>query len=254
MNGVTLGTRRGVAGLAALLLVTASVQAGFVGDTNNPAGLGAAIVSAYDRGDRAITINPGTYIMPYLGGAPVVALNNMTDLVLNAYDVTIIKDGTDSWASSAFELVACSNVTIAGAYLTQSFPSTYQGRIVAKGVTGEGHNYFDWKIDAGYPAPNDGSILPFNFVDASTRLLRVGFGDYWNIPVTDIGDNTFRVDFGGTSLASLVTNDFAVSRGQGSFKIHLVYSVNCTIKDITMCRNGFSAIREEGKGGAEIAF
>jgi hypothetical protein len=245
---VTLGTRRWAIGFAALLLVTASVQAGFVGDTNNPAGLGAAIVGAYDRGDRAITINPGTYIMPAMGGAPAVSLNNMTDLVLNAYDVTIIKDGTDSWNSSAFALVSCSNVTVAGACLTQSFPSTHQGRIVAKGVTGEGNNYFDWKIDAGYPVPTVGGTFAFNFVDASTRLLRVGLGDYYTSSVTDIGDNTFRADFGSYPLTWLVTNDFAVSRGQGSFKIHLVYSVNCTIKDMTMSRNGYGAIREEGKG------
>ena len=186
--------------------------------------------------------------MPYSTLSSIV-LRGYTNFTISAYGVTIIKNGLDPSSTAVWELDNCTNVTIEGGTLTQDIPSSYQGRIVGKGTNSSG-SYLDWMIDTGYPVPPNGTpSAEINIVDSSTRQYVIGLGDYRPSSFTNIGNNTIQVDLGGYSVDPIQTNDFIVELAVASYKVHLARSVNCTIKDITMSRNGSAPVYEEGLGG-----
>jgi hypothetical protein len=225
-----------------------------VGDPNQPATLPRLIADAYSQGARDIIINPGTYTIIGTGGS-MFQLVGWNDAVIRANRVTLIADHI-AGGLSLFELRHCTGVTLEGASLSQTAMTAYQGRIIAMGGDGNGKPTCDWKPDAGYPVPPaDAKTFPFgpNVVDGQTRLLKLHNGDYGNEPMRALGDGTFRVTFHEPKLKFQV-EDFLVGRfgdpnGKAPFKVHLIDCRDCTIKDITLSRNGFAAIREEGGGG-----
>jgi len=219
-----------------------------VGDPAHPEALAAAVQGAYDGGARRIVIRPGVYVLPDAGHT-ALTLNGWKDAVLNAYGVTLIL--TDpAWMHDGIDLVGCTHVTIAGPLLSQNQVTAYQGRVVAVGKDAAGKPTCDWKPDAGYPVPPaaEKGFLggDVNIVDAKTRLLKVGCGDFYGISYSRLPDGTFRAKMDGPFGAG----DWLVGRyGNAPFKVYLRNSHDCTIKNVTLMRNGFAPLREDGGGG-----
>jgi hypothetical protein len=238
-------------------MITDAATAIFVGDPKQPAALPQLILDAYATGARDITICPGEYTIAGTGKS-LFHLSNWSEAAIHAAGVTIIADHV-AGGLSLFALDQCNNVTLEGATLSQTAMTAYQGRVVAIGLDPAGKATCDWKPDAGFPVPTpDMKTFPFgpNVVDGATRLLKLNNSDYGGLPMQPIGDGLFRITFGQTPLKFQV-GDWLVGRygdanGKAPFKVRLVDCHGCTIKDITMSRNGFGAIREEGGGGNHL--
>lgn len=242
---------------AAALLAPPPVHAALaatVGDPKNPGALAQAVQDAYKGGARRIVITPGVYTLPDVGHT-AFALDGWKNAVLSAYGVTLIvtdlKQGHD-----VFDLRRCANVTLQGPTLSQSGLTSYQGRVVAMGQDDKGKAYCDWKPDAGYPVPPAGEAKfpggDANVVDAKTRRLKLGVGDFYGAPMEALAGGAFRVHF-GDAKENFGVGDWLVGRcGDAPFKVHLADSRDCTIKDVTMMRNGFANVREEDGGGNHI--
>lgn len=247
-------TRRLAPLLRPLLGFKASVPAATtVGDPKNPTALSQQVQDAYNGGARHIVIRPGAYLLPKVGRT-VFNLDGWQDATISAYGVTLIMQDS-AWTHDLFDFTHCAGVTLQGPTLSQSEITSYQGRVVAVGHDDAGKAYCDWRPDKGYPIPPaDATKFPggANVVDARTRLLKIGNGDFWSPPMESRGDNTFRVHFGGPTV-NFGPGDWLVGRyGDASFKVFLDHSRGCTIKDVTLLRNGFSPIREDGGGGNRI--
>ena len=219
-----------------------------VGDPQNPAALAQFIQNAYNSGARHIVIRPGVYVLPNVGHT-AITLDSWKDATISAHGVTLIL--TDlAWTHDCFDLQNCTNVTIAGPLLSQNQITSYQGRVIAVGKDDAGKPYCDWKPAAGYPVPpaQEKGFLggDVNVVDAQTRLLKVGCGDFYGAAYQALPGGTFRAQMGG----SFGVGDWLVGRyGNAPFKVFLNNSRNCTLKDVTMMRNGFAPLREDGGGG-----
>ncbi|MDQ2798974.1 MAG: right-handed parallel beta-helix repeat-containing protein, partial [Armatimonadota bacterium] len=222
-----------------------------VGDPKKPDMLAQAVQDAYKNGARRIVIKPGLYLLPNVGRA-AFRLDGWKDATVSAYGATLIISDL-AWTHDVFDLNNCTNVTLEGPTLSQTAVTAYQGRVVAVGKDAAGKATCDFRPDAGYPVPPadpkgflGGGI---NVVDAHTRLLKVGVGDFYGVPAEALGDGTFRVHFSQPTL-NFGVGDWLVGRyGNAPFKVYLGDSRNCTIKDVTMMRNGFAPIREDGGGG-----
>jgi hypothetical protein len=220
-----------------------------VGDPHDPGALAQALQDAYTGGARHIVIRPGIYLMPDVGHT-AITLQGWQDATISAYGVTLIL--TDlAWAHDGFDLNDCTDVTLAGPLLSQNQITSYQGRVIAVGTDAAGKPYCDWRPDVGYPVPPDtgkGGFLggDVNVVDAHTRLLKVGDGDFYGVSYQAQGDGTFRAHMGG----NVAVGDWFVGRyGNAPFKVHLSDCRDCTVKNVTLMRNGFAPLREEGGGG-----
>ena len=246
--------------LAALLTGPSPVRAAApapvtVGDPKDPGALAQAVQDAYKSGARRIVIRPGIYTLPDVGHT-AFALDGWKDAVLSAYGVTLIitdvKQGHD-----VFTLDHCTNVTLQGPILSQSSITSYQGRVVAMGSDDKGKAYCDWRPDTGYPVPPDTEPKGFlggdvNVVDAKTRRLKLGVGDFYGAPMEALGGGTFRVHF-REAKENFGVGDWLIGRyGDAPFKVRLAGSRDCTIKDVSMMRNGFANVREEDGGGNHI--
>ena len=246
--------------LAALLAASAptisapapAVPAVIVGDPKDPGALAQAVSDAYQRGARRIVIKPGVYMLPD-GGHTALALDGWKDAVLSAYGVTLII--TDlKWGHNVFDINHCAHVTLQGVILSQSTVTAYQGRVIAVGKDAAGKATCDWRPDAGYPVPPNTEPKGFlggnvNVVDGRTRLLKTGVGDYYGASAEALGDGSFRVHFNQAALPFGV-GDWLVGRyGDAPFKVYIGDSRDCTVKDVTMMRNGFAPIREDNGGG-----
>jgi len=251
---------RHVSGAIALIIILASSLAAApgsvtVGSPKNPGALAGALVDAYKDGASAITITPGVYVLPSTGHS-ALELHGWHDVILRAYGVTLII--TDlTWDHNVFDLRDCVNVTVQGPTLSQNKVTAYQGRVIGVGTADDGKATCDFKPDAGYPVPPavaegaKGGFLggDVNVVDQKTRKLKLGCGDFYGVPGEDLGNGTFRVYFDRKTLPFGV-GDWLVGRyGDAPFKVYLGNCRDCTIKDVTLMRNGFAPIREDGGGG-----
>ena len=243
---IALGCIASLAGMAPNA-ASASVTA-TVGDPAHPDQLAPAIESAYQSGARRIVIRPGYYLLPNVGHT-AITLKGWNDATLSAAGVTLIL--TDlAWMHDCIDLENCTNVTVNGALLSQNTVTSYQGRVIAIGKDTDGKPYCDWRPDTGYPTPPNvekgflgGDV---NVVDSHTRLLKVGCGDFYGVKDEPLPDGTFRAHMGG----NIAVGDWFVGRyGNAPFKVYVNNSHNCTIKNVTMMRNGFAPLREDNGGG-----
>lgn len=219
-----------------------------VGDPKHPETLARQVQDAYDAGARRIAVRPGMYLLPAVGHTSL-SLHGWDHATLSGTGVTLIL--TDlAWMHDGIDLDHCTHVTVQGFLLSQSKVTAYQGRVIAQGKDDAGKPYCDWRPDTGYPVPPDtekgflgGNV---NIVDAHTRLLKVGCGDHYGVAAEPQPQGTFRAHMGG----DFRVGDWLVGRwGNAPFKVYLSESRNCTIKDITLMRNGFAPLREDGGGG-----
>ncbi len=236
---------------APALAVAQMASAVHVGNPRNPAALGAQVQQAYQHGARIITINPGTYQLPATG-RPTFNLNGWKNVTISAYNVTLIM--RVKHAGNCFELSHCRNVTIEGPVISQTQVTFYQGRVVSAGKTKNGY-FCDWRPDIGYPVPVlNSKTFPrgLDVVNGRTRHLRVGSGDIWAATYAAAGKRSFRLTF-HIPYQEFKAGDYLVGRyGNAYQKVRLDNSRDCTIKDVTMMRNGFAPIFEAGGGANRI--
>ena len=219
-----------------------------VGDPANPNGLGQAVQNAYIRGDRPIVITPGTYLLSRKDAAQIT-LSHWHDAVVSAYKGTMILNNAAT-TQRLFLLDHCVNTTIAGPLLSQTSQPAYQGRVIAIGKDAAGNPTCDLRLSAGYPAlPADAKEFWFEVVDAKTRTLNIAAGDIKGVGPTALGNGSFRVSIDNRPV-TFHAGDFVVSRyGDPPNKIWLSSCRNCTLKDISLMRNGFAPIFDgEGDG------
>jgi hypothetical protein len=222
-----------------------------VGNPKDPGALAPAIQAAYLGGARHIIIRPGVYLLPNIGHT-AIELKNWKNATISASHVTLIL--TDlKWTHDLFDLIGCSHVTVAGPLVSQTGLIAYQGRVVAVGTDAAGKFYTDWKPDTGYPVPPaDSTKFPggdANVVDAHTRRLKVGTGDFYGVAMDPPVDGVYRVHY-SHAQENIAVGDWLVGRyGDAPFKFYLNNSRDCTIRDVTMTRNGFAPLREDGGGG-----
>jgi hypothetical protein len=216
-----------------------------IGEPAKGADLPAAILSAYAKGARDITIAPGTYRIPPTG-KPAIQLDNWQDAAIHANGVTLI---FEDLAQRPIRLNRCDKVTLEGATLLFAEPSFTQGRIKAISEDANG-KYVDWQIDAGYPVIDpDKSTL--DVVDQNTRLLKPGTGDTGCNSTEARGTGVFRLRQINGMLGAAVVNDWLITRRPdgGSSIIHLDGCGHCTMRGITLQNSGFAAFFETGGEG-----
>ena len=224
-----------------------------VGDPRDPGALAQAVSDAYKGGARRIVIKPGVYTLPDVGHT-AFALDGWRDAVLSAYGVTLIVTDLKQ-GHNVSELNRYAGVILRGPTLSQSSITSYQGRVVAMGQDDKGKAYCDWKPDVGYPVPPAGAATfaqgDANVVDAKTRRLKLGVGDFYGAPMEALAGGTFRIHF-RQATENFSVGDWLVGRYGDAFKVFLADSRDCTIKDVTMMRNGFANVREDNGGGNHI--
>jgi len=231
-----------IAGSAVAAACSATYAYPVVGTPSNPAGLQAAIQSAYNSGAAGVTIAPGTYNLPVPSGW-YLDFNNMHDFVIDAYNVKLVM-ADEAW--SAIHFGNCANVTMQGAYITVARPSFTQGTITAANVDGTGP-YYDVQLDAGYPrdftSSTHWSIPSYlgdgNLFDKNTRKWKTGINDIGVTSATQLnttGLYRFRINdawavpgHGGP----VVIGDFIAIKGKTGQSI---VQDNCTVtlKDMTL--------------------
>ncbi len=238
-----------------LLARVAAAPAVMVGDPANPSALALALQNAYAGGARHIVIKPGSYTLPTPPTGSTFLLQGWRDATVSAYGVSLMI--TDlAWGHRCFQLTDCTHVTLEGPTISQVSQVMYQGRILSLGTDEKGNETCVWKPDAGYPIPPDDATkftYPCEPVDQHTRRLKVGVQGFNTPPMTKLGDGTYRISFGSPNVG-IVVGDWLCGRGPGhdSFKVYLENCRGCTVKDVTLLRNGFSAIREFSGGGNHL--
>ncbi len=228
------------------------VHAVHVGNSSDAAALGKQVQKAYQNGARMIMINPGIYQLPAIG-RPTFDLDGWKNVTISAYHVTLIMRVKN--AGTCFELAHCRNVSIEGPVISQTQVTFYQGRVLSTGKDPTGGYYCVWRPDAGYPFPAiNAKNFPrgFDVVNGRTRHLRVGSGDIGAATVAAAGPRAFRLTF-RIPHPEFKVGDYLVARYGNAFqKVRLDNSRHCTLKDITMMRNGFAPIFENAGGANRI--
>jgi len=220
-----------------------------VGDPAAPAKLPAALLGAYEKGARDISITTGTYTLPAFG-KPSIELVGWKDAVIHANNVTIV---FEELKHRPLHLLQCERVTFEGAVLRFAKPAFTQGRIKAMGKDAKGI-WLDWQVDAGYPTDLDPSTFCLDVVDQSTRLLRVGTGDIGCVSCETSGSGLFRMHGVNGRLGPATVNDWLFTRygGAGSSVVHLDGCSHCTIAKTTLQNAGFGAFLETNGEGANV--
>ena len=235
----------------AALAVPAAVQAAptvTVGDPKDPGALAQAIQDAYKGGARHIVIHPGTYFLPNVGHT-AITLDGWKDATLSGYKVTLIISDL-AWTHDVFDILNCTNVTLAGPTLSQTSITSYQGRVVAVGKDAAGKAYCDWRPDAGYPVPPadqknflSGASMSWTPTRACSKSAT---GDFYGVKATPQPDGTFRALLGETSPWAI---GWWAAMGTRRSKSTSETAATARFEDVTMMRNGFAPLREEGGGG-----
>jgi Right handed beta helix region len=216
-----------------------------VGDPAKAGELPVAILDAYAKGARDITIAPGVYRIPPAGKC-AISLERWKDVTIHAKGVTLV---FEELKQRPIRLNRCENVTLEGATLLFAEPSFTQGRIKAIGEDAQG-KYLDWQIDAGYPV-FDAAKSMLDVVDQKTRLLKTGTGDAGCKGVESLGPSFFRLRQPNGLLGSATVGDWLFTRrpGGGDSIIHLDGCSHCTLRGITLQNSGFAAFFETGGEG-----
>ena len=219
-----------------------------VGDPAKAGELPAAILSAYAKGARDITISPGIYRIPPIGKC-AISLEHWRDATLHAARVTLV---FEELTQRPIRLSRCDHVTLEGATLRFAEPSFTQGRIKAIGEDVHG-KYLDWQIDAGYPI-FDPLRSMLDVVDQNTRLLKAGTGDVGCQSVESSGPGRFRLRRPNGLLGSAAVNDWLFTRrpGGGDSIVHLDACAHCTMQGLTLQNSGFAAFFETGGDGGHL--
>ncbi len=214
-----------------------------VGDPLKPGDLPHAISDAYAHGARDITINPGTYELPAIRGQDSIYMESWSDTTIHAGGVVIV---FDQRGYGPFTMERCKNVTWDGGIIGFSRTAATQGRVTALGSDPDGSSYCDWQIDAGYPTDIDPVKSCYDIVDSSSRVLRVGTGDWTPASFEKLAaPGSFRLHY--RNKPGFLINDWLVTRApNGNMTTHLDNCENCTLSNMTLFNGGFASIFDTG--------
>ena len=236
----------------ALCLLTLPMQAATVGNPADPAGLPAAIQSAYAAGSRKIVLTPGKYTLPGGTDRASLTIRNLKNAEVDAYKVELAM--TDLKDCVVFE--NCQNVVFRGATVHYAVPHTGQGKILALGSDTEG-NYYDVQLDAGYP--QDADFKGAYIIDPVTRHFKPGNSDMTAKSVTPLdvpgltapGKVRLRWD-GDYGLPknhwNVAVGDYVVCRGPGNTMLKDDGCDNCTFQDLMFYWGGVFGFFDIGGG------
>jgi hypothetical protein len=228
------------------LSATASANATTVGDPANPAGLADAIRDAHSKGATDITIAPGLYDLPSRKPDDTIVLDKWTDTTIHADGVTLVFEELDR---RPVHFRDCKNVSWHGGTLRFAKPAFTQGRVTAIGQDHDG-NFCDWEIDAGYATNFDPAKACFNTVDPTTRVLKVGTGDFGPRKFETVSPRVFRLHYPMKETPGFAVNDWLVTRvSAGNAIMHLDDCEGCTLENVTLQNGGFATIFETGGAG-----
>ncbi len=229
--------------------------AAYVGSPSNPTALQAAITSAYNAGSNPIIINPGTYSFPANSSNFVLQMNNMSNVVIDAYGVTI---SATSNADGDLVMANDNNVTFAGAVVGHPNPQSSQGTIEAIGTytpsSGGTGTYVDVLIDAGYRTDFTGNCFGIDY-DPVTRHIKVGSPDMYGLQGQTYNSSTgyWRFYFSNLSGTNIAVGDPIAFRGtfvSGGYQgLYAPNNVNCTVEDCTFSDSGGFVIQDAGGSG-----
>ena len=221
-----------------------------VGDPGKPGALADEIEAAYQRGARVIKIAPGTYEIPPTAH-PVFHWKGWRDAMIDGRGVTLIQMAPTK--ERLFWLDDCVNVTLEGVALSQSWIPFYQGKVTGVGKDEKGKTTCEWRPSDGYPIPPEQtSNLVVDVLDGQTRHLRLGDTDYYHAMNEATGNGAFHLNT-DDAAARIEVGDWLVARhGDPPNKIFLTRCANCTLKEITLLRNGFAPVFEELGGGNHV--
>ncbi len=241
-----------IAMFAAMVAAAPQPRSVEVGHPHHPAALAKEVQQAYRDGAKVIVIRPGTYQLPATGQS-TFNLDHWNNVTIRADGVTLIMRVRH--AGNCFQLNHCNQVTIEGPTISQTRVTFYQGRVMSVDKIRHGYTCI-WRPDRGYPFPNAArrKSFPrgFDVVNGRTLHLRVGSGDIGAARFASAGSHAFRLTF-RASHSEFKVGDFLVARYGNAFqKVVLNHSRHCTIKNITMMRNGFAPIFENGGGANRI--
>ncbi len=226
------------------------VQRVVIGVAQQADSLPKEVQAAYHAGASTIVIRPGVYLLPNTG-QPLFECIGWKNVTIDATGATLILTGVQ-WGEECFVFNRCRDVTLKGGVITQNAVTCYQGRIVSVEKDSRGNVSALWKPDSGYPSlPAGTSRFPgaINVVDQNTHKLKAGDGDYYNPQVSPAAAGEWKINF-NTPHILLTPGDWLVGRyGNAPIKLHLINCHNCVMKNVTLERNGFAPIREEGGGG-----
>jgi len=233
----------------ALCLLTLPMQAATatVGNPADPAGLPAAIQSAYAAGSRKIVLTPGKYTLPGGTDRASLTIRNFKDAVIIGDKVELAM--TDLKDCMVFE--NCQNVVFRGATVHYAVPHTGQGKILALGSDAEG-NYYDVHLDAGYP--QDADFKGAYIIDPVTRHFKPGNWDMTAKSVTPLGaPGKVRLRWNGDyglpkNHWNVAVGDYVVCRGPGNTMLKDDGCDNCTFQDLTFYWGGVFGFFDIGGG------
>lgn len=215
-----------------------------VGSPDNPNALPAALAKAYADGAREITITPGTYLLPEKGGDQIL-FDAWVDTTIQAEGVTIIAGNV---GQKPVQFRKCERVVFKGALIRYASPSFTQGRIVSIQKNGK-DTTVDWRIDAGYEIPTGSTPGSLDVVDQSTRLLRVGTGDFNASSSKLVEPGLLRLIGVSAGFGTAQVGDWIFTRISRGGLVDVRECVNCTFQNLTLQNSGFAAFFEGGGSG-----
>ena len=236
--------------LLSVMTFPALAQTVTVGDPQHPADLAGALDQAYQQGSRDLTIAPGVYDLPVAtpqNRADAMPLDHWSDVTVRATGVTLIFEDVNR---RPIHLNQCKNVTWDGGIYLFAHPSFTQGRVTALHSDPLGGSC-DWQIDAGYPTNIKPLKSTYDVVDQTTRLLKVGTGDWAPESAESTGPGLFRFHYSAGRASKFAVGDWLVTRAPGGSTIfHFDGCQTCTLKNVTLQNAGFAAFFETGGAGA----
>ena len=249
-------TPRFAAVLSALVLGLASAPAAraiTVGDPNHPENLMSAIQTAYNSGNKQITITPGMYQQ----SSSVVVISNLSGATITATGVHLmpaIYSQVNNYPKAnqfAEDIIIknCTSCTFDGFTLQNAVPVNPQGTIMAIGTDGS-KNYVDVQLHAGYPAdPSLFAQVAYIF-DQNTHTWKVNCGASYGNTITT-GPNGWTRVYLAAAFSATAVGDFLGGRGPNYHLLDDQNCTNCTFKNMTVYYGGLFQFVETN-GSANI--
>lgn len=227
-----------------LFLICTATQA----QTTVPPDFRPVVRDALQRGEKRITIAPGTYRL-----APEAAQNVIWTLQ-NLRDVEIVADGVTLICTNltrALQIQNCQNLTLQGLTIDYDPLPFTQGTVIAAAPD---KSWIDIQIHAGYPRQPYGRI---DIVDPQTRFRKHGMPFLWGTTAAMSAPDVVRITLPNIANAAAIGDLASLSTGpdraHGGID-HALEINNCsatTLRDVTLhSAPGMGILEANGEGGA----
>lgn len=163
--------------------------------TTAPPDFRPLVRAALQRGEKRITIAPGTYrLAPEAGQSVVWTLQKLRDVEIIADNVTLIC----TKLTRALEIRACQNLTLQGLTIDYDPLPFTQGTIIAAAPD---QSWIDIQIHAGYPRQAYSRI---DIVDPKTRFRKRGMPFLWGTKAEMSAPDVVRITLPNIAEAAAI--------------------------------------------------